>query len=428
MRFTLLHTNDLHGSVEQLARIAALVEEIRRESPHRVLYVDAGDVEETTTRISNLTKGVAMHRLLSAAGCDVAAVGNAAWLRYGPGVVAGHAAASSYPQLCANLRPLPGAVETALIEVDGGKVGFVGVTDPFRSFLGSFDYGLEALDEVETVRTAARSLREQGADLVVVLSHLGFDQPDTSFDDRRLVSGIEGEVDLIVGAHSHNLFPEGERIGDVLLVQVGSHGTHLGRVEISDGGMAASVLPVPADTPPNAAVLAELEAIEAELEGQLDEVLTDLPEPLDRDAATSWLAGIYRERMGADVGLAVPGVSFNLGFRAGPLTRRALWESCHSSGNPGIVTMTGSQLARVVERGRDREFATTTDRLLRGEPRGILQVSGLDGIDPGRSYTVAGSDFELDTYGGMVEADWRLEARYDFPIIVREAIEEHLRR
>ena len=51
-----------------------------------------------------------MHRLLSAAGCSDAAVGNAAWLRYGPHVLADHAAAASYPLLLANLRSVEGAV------------------------------------------------------------------------------------------------------------------------------------------------------------------------------------------------------------------------------------------------------------------------------------------------------------------------------
>ena len=66
----ILHTNDIHGRVEGLARIATLVEQIRQGQPDTpVLYVDCGDSEETANRLSNLTKGVAMHRLLSAAGC-----------------------------------------------------------------------------------------------------------------------------------------------------------------------------------------------------------------------------------------------------------------------------------------------------------------------------------------------------------------------
>jgi len=63
VRLTILHTNDIHGRVDGLARVATLVETACRESTHPVLYMDAGDVEETTNRLSNITKGVAMHRL-----------------------------------------------------------------------------------------------------------------------------------------------------------------------------------------------------------------------------------------------------------------------------------------------------------------------------------------------------------------------------
>lgn len=73
---TILHTNDIHGRIEGLARVATLVAQTRENTPHPVLYFDAGDIEETNTRLSSLTKGVAMHRLLSAAGCNAAAIGN----------------------------------------------------------------------------------------------------------------------------------------------------------------------------------------------------------------------------------------------------------------------------------------------------------------------------------------------------------------
>jgi 2',3'-cyclic-nucleotide 2'-phosphodiesterase (5'-nucleotidase family) len=300
------------------------------------------------------------------------------------------------------------------------------VTDPFRTFLDGFDYGLEPLDEVGTAREAARSVRDRGAELVVVLSHLGYEVPEQGIDDRRLAAALQDDVDLIVGAHSHHLLPEGERVGNVLIVQAGSHGEHLGRVDVVDGTLNASVLPVTPEIAPDPAVLVELESAEAELGEHLGEVLTELSEPLDEEAAARWLAGIYRERMGADVGLATPGASFEGWLPAGPLTRGSLWEACHSTGNPGVVRMSGEQLLCVLERGRDAQFAGTTGRPLRGKPRGVLQTSGAEKIEPGRSYTVAGCDWELEPYGGMVEADWGLAARYDYPTIVREAIEEHL--
>jgi len=56
----------------------------------------------------------------------------------------------------------------------------------------------------------------------------------------------------------------------------------------------------------------------------------------------------------------------------------------------------------------------------------LLIVAG-GPIEPGRTYTVAATDWELGTHGGYALAEWNLEIRYDFPTIVREAIEEHLR-
>ncbi|HEY5695122.1 MAG TPA: bifunctional UDP-sugar hydrolase/5'-nucleotidase [Gaiellaceae bacterium] len=422
MRVTILHTNDIHGQVERLARIATLVERIRDETAHRVMYVDAGDVEETTTRLSNLTKGVAMHRLLSAAGCEVSVVGNAVWLRYGPQVIADQARAASYPLLLANLSPVDGVQATALI--DG--VGFVGVTDPFHSFLGTGVYGIEVTDEVEAVRRGARELREQGAELVVCLSHLGYaiDERYPSALDPELAEQVQGEVDLIVGAHTHHLLPEGDRVGAVTIAQAGSFGEHLGRIEVLDGEIRASTIAVGEDVPEHPAVLAAVATAEADLDASLDEVIAHLEEPLD----AQWIAEMLRERMHAEVGLATSAVVLDEPLGAGPLRRRDLWEVCHSTANPAVVELTGEQLAHMIERGNHAEFQQTTDRPLRGRPRGPLHVAGVETVDPERTYVVAATDYELERYGRLVEDDWQLSIRYDFPTIIREAVEERLAR
>ena len=422
MRLTLLHTNDVHGEIEALARVATLVERIRAETPHPVVFVDCGDVEETTQRISNLTKGVAMHRLLSAAGCEAAAVGNAAWLRYGTQVLADQARAASYPLLLANLHPVEGVHETALL----GGVGFVGVTASFADYYReeAWVFGVEALDEVETVRRCAADLRARGAGFVVCLSHLGLDVPDARIDDRRLAPAVAGHVDLILGAHTHDLLPEGEWIDGVLVAQAGSHGTHLGRVDVEDGDPRASVLPVPADLPPHPPVLAEAARIEPELDAHLDEVVGELDRPLDG----VWVAEMLRQRMDAEVGIVTEAVVLNGTLPPGPVSRRELYELSDSGANAGVSTISGERLRRMIEIGTDPAFAATTRGPLRGRPRGPLHVAGIDpaAIDPDRDYVVAATDWELERYGGLVDPEWRLPHRSDFPTIVREAIEEAL--
>jgi 5'-nucleotidase len=424
MRVTLLHTNDIHGQVDGLARVATLVEKIREESSHRVIYVDAGDVEETTTRLSNLTKGVAMHRLLSVAGCEVSVVGNAVWLRYGPQVIPDQAEAASYPLLLANLEPVEGVQKTVLI--DG--VGFVGVTDPFGDFLnGELEYGIRATDEIEEVRAGARALRGQGAELVVCLSHLGYKRVNA---DRRggaidpeLAEHVQAEVDVIVGAHSHDLLPEGERIGSVLIAQAESHARYLGRIDIDDGEMTASVIPVTEDIPPHPRVLAEIAAAESDLDASLDEIVADLDRPLD----AQWITEMLRERMGAEIGLGTSAALIDYPLPAGKLRRGDLWEACHSTANPAVTELTGAQILHMLEKGNDPSFQQETGTALRGKPRGPLHIAGdASNLDPERTYVVAATDFELEEYGQLIAPEWRLSVRYDFPTIIREAIEEKL--
>jgi hypothetical protein len=52
LRLTILHTNDLHGHEDQLARIGTLVSRVKAEADHQVLYLDAGYVEETMNCLS----------------------------------------------------------------------------------------------------------------------------------------------------------------------------------------------------------------------------------------------------------------------------------------------------------------------------------------------------------------------------------------
>jgi 2',3'-cyclic-nucleotide 2'-phosphodiesterase (5'-nucleotidase family) len=417
IRLTILHSNDIHGQVDGLARIATLVDRIRAETSHRVLYVDCGDVEETTSRLSNLTKGVAMHRLLGAAGCEVAAVGNAVWLRYGAEAVAAAARVASYPLLCANLKPIDGVADTALIH----GVGFLAVTDPFERFQDEFDFGLRSLPVVEVAREHARALRAAGAELVVLLSHMGLD-PVVEQNDDVLARELAGEVDLILGAHSHHALDRGLRVGPLLVAQAGSHAEWLGRVDVDGGDATATLLRVADDLPLHPAVVAEAERAERELDAHLDEVLAVLDEPLD----PLWVAEMLRRRMDAEVGLAISGVALERTLPAGPLRRRDLWEACHTGANPGVADVPGSVLLRMLERGASSAFQEERPRPLRGRANGPLQVAGPADIDPARTYRVAGTDGELSASGGLL--DESLPARYDFPTILREAIEEDLAR
>lgn len=417
MRLTILHTNDIHGHQERIAQIATLVKREKKQAGHRVLYLDAGDVEESTNRLSNLTKGTAMHRLHSHTGCDAATVGNACWLRYGTGVLADHAAAASYPLLLANFAPVEGPVPSVLL----GDVGVFGLTAPFQSMAPLLDWGFERLDILDTARACATDLRERGAELVILLSHLGLETPDEPWDDRRIAVELDGLVDVIIGAHTHDLLPQGERIGGVLIAQAGQYGEHIGRIEVDGSSNVASVEPVPAGTPADPAIAAEAARIDEEVAEFLAEPVGTLDRPLD----AAHVAEILRVRMNADVGVFVEGLALGE-LPAGPVRRADLYAVSETGANPGAVRMSGEQLLDLIARGNDPVLQAETPHSLRGRRRGKLHVAG-GPIEPGREYLVAGTDYELEPYGGYARAEWGLTPSSDYPVIVREAIEEHLR-
>ena len=105
-RLTILHTNDLHGRVAQVFRIAALAKQIKQEvaasGGYCVLW-DAGDAEDTILYESSMTKGRAMMAVLRGAGYELEALGNATPLRYGPQTIAGLAEDFGRSLLCANM-------------------------------------------------------------------------------------------------------------------------------------------------------------------------------------------------------------------------------------------------------------------------------------------------------------------------------------
>ncbi len=455
-RFIILHTNDVHGHVEGLARVATLVERITAEHANMsVLYLDAGDVEEHTNRLSSLTKGAAMHRLLSAAGCRAHAVGNATILRYGAESLIDQVRAACYPLLLANLllpngSLLPGVQPATILDVGSRRLGVIGITSRVD---GNYEkwYGLTYLPPAPLVRQLAAQLRAEGADGVVLLSHMGLDE------DRRLAAELQGEVAAIVGAHSHNLLPDGERIGSILVAQAGQFGEHLGRVDFewTPSGLVAQraiVLPITGEITPSPRVLDASASAERDLEDFLNIQVGELAQPLDfaydRECGVGDLmADALRERMTADLAVLAIGHAFSGPLGAGPLKRGALWDVCASPANPGVTSLSGAQVLAMVQRGLDPIRAAHSSRVTRGSPQGIFHLSGAtirDGrlyiggtsVDPQRLYRVAGTDWELESamdavdpnVQGYSDPTWGNAVRYDIPVILREAIEEYLAR
>lgn len=445
----ILHTNDIHGRSEGLARAITLIDQIRAENSARhVLYVDTGDVEDTSNRLSNLTHGNAMYELLALAKPNVVVAGNGSIARYGVEAITTQAKTmntfADCPLLVGNIRlpdgaPIPATEDTKLLICDDVKIGVIGVTAQSSGYTRFF--GLQLLDTLELVRHEAESFWQSGVHAVIVLSHLGLT------DDRKLAEALNGEVTLIIGAHSHDLLPDGEWVNEIPIAQAGQYAQFLGQIQL--GWQAnrlqvkrMTVLPITEDIAPAPCVHDREAVIEAYLDQFLRENIGELAQPLDWSeehecGVGNLMADALRYEMKADIGLVVAGAAFKGGLPGGPLERRDLWQVCDSTANPGLATMKGWQVQHLVETGLDRTFAAERPHSLRGRARGLMHISGATvqhgrvyigntPLAPENDYRVAASDYELEADFGYVQADWNLAPTYEVPTILREALVKYL--
>src|ERR1700744_2827114 len=106
------------------------------------------------------------------------------------------------------------------IAVLGQAFPYTPVANP-RWLIPKWTFGIREDD----VRANVEKARMDGAQLVVLLSHNGFDV------DRKLAARVPG-IDVILTSHTHDALPEAIKVGKTLLIASGSHGKFLSRLDL----------------------------------------------------------------------------------------------------------------------------------------------------------------------------------------------------
>jgi len=412
---TILHFNDFHGQLEPvkdpqsgrsaggIARLAGLVGSIRAEQPERpVLLLFAGDLLQGTVT-STVFLGSPDVSFLSDMGLDAAAMGNHE-LDYGQQIFREMITEASYPILAANLiaEPVPFAVRPfAMLGPAGGpRVAVLGlVTDELTTTTHPRNTGgIRVADPVETARLWVPELRRQ-ADLVVVLSHLGYAA------DRRLAREVPG-IDLIVGGHNHYRFEEPRVEQGVPILQAGERGQYLGRLDllVQDGRAEIQgyrLVPVDEAAPEDPRMAAEVRALAGRLETEIGVVVGRSAVDLDARRETirrgesnfgDWVADLARELTGADLALFNAG-TFRTSIRAGEVRIKDVYEAFPFGNELVTATLDGAQLQSVLNRSAGLDPADN--------PGGFLQVSGVRfAIREGRAESVEVAGRALDPAAG----------------------------
>lgn len=339
VRLTILHTSDIHsrllpydfdpsftdnqlgladglGSYGGIARMGHILKR-EREKAGRVLHLDSGDCFQGAI-IFNEYAGEAEMRLLSEVGLNAAVVGNHEFDAGAATLAEQYSAWGTFDLLAANYdfegSDLPWAtgLETmvppsATYHLDGLKVAVIGMAN-ISSLNSIYDQsnslGVRVLEPIDVLPREISKLRTNGADIVIVISHMGLD------DDQEMARTIPG-IDIVIGGHHHvaidpPLVVTNEETGvRVPVVHSGAFAKFIGRLDvvIRDGEVLThdyNLFAVDATVPDDPHILDIVEEYEREIDTRYN---TDqyigyaCPETMDLDLSCEKLT-----RYGTDGG------------------------------------------------------------------------------------------------------------------------------
>ena len=304
-------------------------------------------------------------------------------------------------------------------ESGGVKIAVIGQAFPYMPIANpgwmfpEYSFGIRdqhMQDMVDEVRT-------KGAELVVCLSHNGFDV------DKKMAERVTG-LDVILSGHTHDALPEPVLVGETIIIASGSNGKFVSRIDLDvrDGrmmGFRHKLIPIFSDViAPDADVAAAIDAERAPFLDQLTEVIGTTA-----DDTTLFRRGNFNgswddlicealiEEREADISLS-PGVRWGPSIMPGQdITREDIWNvTSMTYGNAYRTEMTGEFIHTIMEDVADNLFNPDPYYQQGGD---MVRVGGMgyridinkpigeriseltllktgEAIDPAKTYAVAG--------------------------------------
>ena len=378
---TLLQMNDSHGYLELhpelfwaadraeyrmaggYARIAALIGDARDAQRGRVLAFDCGDTIHGTYPAVQ-SKGEALVPVLNALGFDAM---TAHWeFAYGPEQFRKVARALDYPVLAINCYDdATGDLvfpPYTVCETDGLEVGVIGIAATIvdKVMPPSFSEGVHfTLGNAELPGYIARLRDDEGVDLVVVISHLGFPQ------EVKLAREVDG-IDVLLSGHTHNRLFEPAIVNDTIIIQSGCHGSFLGRLDLTVENRRVTkfdhdLIVVGEEIRPDPGVEEMVGKIMDPYRERLSRVVGETRTALNRNTVLE--ATMDNLLLQALLDLTGADMAFSNGWRygapvpPGPITVNDLWNIIPVNPPVSTVEITGRELRAMMEENLERTFA-----------------------------------------------------------------------
>ncbi len=251
----IVQTSDTHSCIEPISpnfsdttqankagyvRRAAMLEQLRAEYPGNLFLFDCGDFSQGSAYY-NLFHGEVEVKLMNTMKYDACTIGNHEF-DYGLENMARIFRMANFPVVCCNYdftdTPMEGLVKPyIIIERAGVRVGVLGVAPQLEGLVPQKNYGKTRYTApIRAAQPVIDRLRnEEGCDIVICLSHLGWGDGDDR--DKGFVRGTTG-IDVVLGGHSHTYFKHPEYIlnkegHEVTVNHMGKNARFLGTLELT---------------------------------------------------------------------------------------------------------------------------------------------------------------------------------------------------
>lgn len=406
-----------YGRMGGMDRVATVVKSIRAARPQSLL-LDGGDTWHGSMT-SLLTKGQDMVNVMNALGVE-AMTSHWEWT-YGTERVKEIVDGLPFPFLGANIFDAewdePAFEPYKIFEKGGVRIAVIGQAFPYMPIANpkwmfpEYSFGIRE----ERMQEVVDEVRGEGVDLVVCLSHNGFDV------DRKMAGRVKG-IDVILTGHTHDAVPEPVLIGETILIASGSNGKFVSRLDLDvrDGkmmGFRHKLIPIFSDViAPDAEMASLIDQERAPYKAQLEEKIGITESLLYRrgNFNGTWddlICDAVRSERDAQIAMS-PGVRWGPSLLAGDAITR---EDIHNVtsmtyGACYRTEMTGETIKTILEDVADNIFnpdpyyqqggdmvrvgglsyAIDVSKPIGERITDIALVDGGTAIEAGKSYTVAG--------------------------------------
>ncbi len=396
----ILYDNDVHCNVEGYEDMAALKKEMQSKSRY-VSVVSCGDYLQGDV-IGAISKGKAIVSIMNEVGYDVVTLGNHEF-DYGvkrlKNLMKSLNATVTSSNFVKKKTGSPLFSSYTIKKYGKKKVAFVGITTPesftsstpdyFKNSNGKLIYGFCGDSSgkllAKQVQEAVDEAREEGADYVVALSHLGTEGVTAQWSAQKLIQNTSG-IDVVLDGHSHSTI-ESMKVKNkngkkITLSSTGTKFANIGRLVISKTGSISTMLYTIDDEHQYAdeATKTYIDSVTSKYDKRLEKVIGSTEIGLTmlnadgsraiRSAETNlgdFCTDAFRYAMEADIAI-INGGGIRSDIKAGEITYRDLISVFPWNNEVSVIEVTGQQLKDALELGA-KNYPE--------ENGGFMQVSGI---------------------------------------------------